>query len=88
MFALLLPLLPVIAGSATGFFINALGVISSPAGVAVTRILPTAVRLAWSVTRGRAEAKEHAEALLKMAPKKVVEAEAPAEETATTQKKK
>lgn len=67
-------------GLAAGCIVNALGAFRSPAGVAVTRILPHAVRLAWSVSRGR-DARAEAEALLKLVPAKIVEAEKPVEET-------
>lgn len=68
-----------ILGLIAGALVNAVGAFRSPAGVAVTRVLPHAVRLAWSVSRGR-DARAEADLLLKMAPAKIVEAEKPPED--------
>lgn len=68
--------LPVLLGIISGFAVNLLGAISSPAGVAVVRILPTAVRLALKVAHGK-DATADAEDLIKLAPRKVVESERP-----------
>lgn len=74
--------IPVLLGILSGFAVNLLGAISSPAGVAVVRILPTAVRLALKVANGK-DAKADAEDLIKLAPRKVVESERPVIEEPT-----
>ncbi len=59
--------LSIALGLVSGLALNAVKCFRGPAGLAATRLLPHAVRLAVKVAKGE-DAREDADALLKLAP--------------------
>lgn len=73
-------------GAAAGLIVNAISAFRSPSAVAVTKVLPHAIRLAWSVSQGKPNP-SLADEFLAMVPKKLAEAQKPKEDADDSERK-